>query len=261
MNNVIIASLTDFLRSGSQCSPSAKAEFQENSQRALYSSGIDFAPCNGIIEKEEKSHLKEAEIDDIISLFSSKKLPFVWWTNNKSLEARGFQFGGIMKGLALDAMKNNLKTAPSLPGLKIKSIETEEDVKIFANLIGNCFGFSSEVIQQYSDTSHSAMERKQQKHFMAYINDIPVSTVTLTITGTTAGIWNGATLPEYRRQGIGTALCFTAIAEAKACGCEQVVAVLMPKGLAWGLCRDLGFKEISSLPFYVFGAAADELEA
>ncbi len=259
MNAVIMMGLIDFFRSASEANSLPLSDFQEQSERVVYSSGIDYAPCNGALEKNETS-LKQHDVHEIVKFFNSKKLPFVWWTNNKILETQGFQFGGIMKGILLDTAKSKpiLPAAPS--GVRIKIVDTEQELTAFSRIIADCFGFNSHVEQQYTSMSRAVMDRKEQIHFLAYVNDIPVSTATLTTLPKSAGIWNCATLPEYRKKGIGTFLCSAASMHALKMNYQQLMAVLMPKGLAWGLFHNLGYKEVSSLPFYVYGASASELE-
>lgn len=256
--DTILIGLIDFLRSGSQFCPLPRAKFLDMPHRIVYSSGIDFAPCNGVIEKEN-DNFQEAEIDQLVHFFTSKKLPFVWWSNHPSLETKGFQFGGIMKGISL-ALKEQKINPPNGNGLNIKIVENNHELEIFCKLIAECFGFNPQVTDQYATMSNSAMKKKEQIHFLAYLNNIPVATASLTITQTSAGIWNCATLPDYRKKGIGTALTLSALAEAKKRNYSEVMAVLMPKGMAWGLFRELGFKEKCSLPFYVYGASANEIE-
>jgi ribosomal protein S18 acetylase RimI-like enzyme len=95
---------------------------------------------------------------------------------------------------------------------------------------------------------------------MAYLNETLVGTATLSVSPSSAGIWNLATLPEHRKHGIGAALVHAALVEAKKRQYDQVMAILMPKGLAWGLFTKLGFKPVCEFPFYVYGVSAEELE-
>jgi len=250
MNATVMMGLIDFFRSGSD-------NFRDTNDRTIYASGIHFAPCNGVIEKKETS-LKKNDITLAIDFFASKKLPFVWWTGEKLLSAFGFQFGGTMTGIVLDVAENKF-SSPTTKGLQIKIVGTQTELNAFTNIIANCFGFSPQVEQQYALVSRSAMERNEQIHFLAYLNETPVATATLSTLPKSAGIWNLATLPEYRKTGIGTALCHEAFIEAQKRKYTQLMAVLMPKG-ASGVFRNLGYKEVSSLPFYVYGMGANELE-
>jgi ribosomal protein S18 acetylase RimI-like enzyme len=259
MNAVIMMGLTDFFRSVSKEGSLPRSDFRDNSERSLYSAGLDHALFNGVIEKNEIS-LKHHDVNEVVNFFNSKKLPFVWWTNSKFLETQGFQFGGTMKGIALDITKG--KPIPSAPPLnvKVKTVNTEQELNVFSRIIADCFGLNSQIEQQYTRVNKTAMDRKEQIHFLAYLDGIPVSTATLATLPKSAGIWNCATLPAYRKRGIGTFLCSAASIEAKKMNYQQIMAILMPKGLAWGLFNNLGYKEVTTLPFYVYGASANELE-
>jgi ribosomal protein S18 acetylase RimI-like enzyme len=98
--------------------------------------------------------------------------------------------------------------------------------------------------------------------FILWLNldGVPAGTATLSISPQSAGIWNLATLPEYRKAGIGASLVHAALVEAKARQHKQVMAILMPKGMAWGLFTKLGFREVCEFPFYIYGVSAEELE-
>ena len=95
---------------------------------------------------------------------------------------------------------------------------------------------------------------------MAYLNGVPVGTATLSVSSSSAGIWNLATLPEHRKHGIGGALVHAALVEAKKRQYDQVMAILMPKGLAWGLFTKLGFQAVCEFPFYIYGVSSKEVE-
>jgi ribosomal protein S18 acetylase RimI-like enzyme len=114
--------------------------------------------------------------------------------------------------------------------------------------------------KQWLALNHSVMKRGEQVHFMAYLNGIPVGTATLSVSPSSAGIWNLATLPEYRKHGIVSALVHVVLIEAKKRQYDQIMAILMPKGVALGLFAKLGFKAVCEFPFYVYGASAEALE-
>lgn len=258
MDTTIMMGLIEFFRSASEKSSLSRSDFKDNEQRTLYSSGIDYAPCNGIIEKNETA-LKHHDVKEVVSFFSKKNLPFIWWTNDAFLETQGFQFGGTMKGIKLD-IKNGIMLPHAPPRVEAKIVSTEKELNAFCKIIGECFGFTPDIERQYAKMSLLAMNRKEQVHFLAYVDDVPVSTATLTILPKSPGVWNCATLPSYRKRGIGSFLCSLASRHAKEMNYHEVMAILMPKGLAWGPFKKLGYKEVSSLPFYVYGASSDDLE-
>jgi GNAT superfamily N-acetyltransferase len=234
-------------------------DFHETPKCFMYSSGIPFAPCNGIIEKNESQKLSEQDIEEAIQFFNAKKLPFIWWSSEKILENKGFQFGGILKGIALD-ISENLPTHPSLPHFKVKLVQTDEELKNFTQVVLQSFGLDNSLFSSFLKSFTSGYKKGEQLHFLGYDRDIPASCLTLSTCSQSAGIWSAGTLPEYRRRGLFTALSQAALIEAKKRQYKQVMAILMPKGMAWGPFQQLGFEEVCNFPFYVYGTNASELE-
>ncbi|MBA3956783.1 MAG: GNAT family N-acetyltransferase [Parachlamydiaceae bacterium] len=250
----------DTFRSGSVCSPLPEADFRETSQSSIYAWGMDYVCGNGVIENDGDRIPTEEEIDQAIEYFSVKSLPFMWWTSAKILETKGFQFGGILTGIALDISQEVPSASLISPDLKIKIVQQESELKAFTDLASNAFAMSPKATDQWLALNDSVMKNGEQVHFMAYLNDILVGTATLAVSPSSAGIWNLATTQEHRKHGIGGALVHAALVEAKKRHYDQVMAILMPKGLAWGLFTKLGFEEVCEFPFYIYGASAEELE-
>lgn len=248
-----------FFRACGAYSPLPGADFQENAEGSFYySSGIDYAACNGVMGPNDGIP-SEREIEKVIEFFDNRKLPFIWWTSAKNLESKGFQFGGVLTGIALDISKD-VPNQESTTQIQIKIIHSKEDLSSFASLAVNAFGMSRRALEQFQAVHTAAMQQGEQVHFLAMVDGHPVGAVTLSITESSAGIWNLATLPKYRKQGVGTLLVHKAIIEAQKRKYDQVMAILMPKGMAWGLFAKLGFKEACQFPFYVYGVSAEALE-
>lgn len=184
----------------------------------------------------------------------------MWWTSAKILETKGFHFGGILTGIALDISHRVPPQFLVSPDLKIKIVQTESELKAFTNLAAKAFAMNPKATEQWLALNDAVMKRGEQVHFIAYLNEILVGTATLAVSPSSAGIWNLATLSEHRKHGIGRALVHAALIEAKKRQYGQVMAILMPKGLAWGLFEKLGFKAVCEFPFYLYGLSAEELE-
>lgn len=246
-------------RSFSIFSPLPGSACQENSNGSfLYSSGIDCASCNCLMSDKDTIPTDQ-EIENAITFFERRKLPFIWWTSAKLLETKGFQFGGNLTGIALD-ISREIPQQQASSNIQITIVKADQDLHTFATLAAQGFGMSAHALEQFQAVCKGTMLHEASVHFLALFEGIAVGAVTLSTSLYSAGIWNGTVLPEYRKNGIGTALVSAAIAEAKKRSYTQVMAVLMPKGMAWGLCTKLGFKEICQFPFYVYGASAEELE-
>jgi predicted transcriptional regulator YdeE len=229
----------DTFRSGSVCSPLSEADFRETDQNCLYAWGMDAVCGNGIIEKNGERLPKEEEIDRVIEYFTSKNLPFMWGSSAKILETKGFQFGGILTGIALDVSQGVPPRLASTSDLKIEIVQSDSELESFTNLAGNAFAMSPQATEQGLALNGSVTKKNEQVHFMAYLNGTPVGTATLSVVPLLAGIRNLATLTEYRK---------------------QVMAILKPKGMAWGLFTKMGFRKVCEFPFYFYGASPEELE-
>lgn len=262
--NVLLQSVIqgrfDFFTSGSDYSPLPEADFRETDQNFLYAWGMDYVCGNGVIEKDGERIPTEKEIDRAIEYFTSKNLPFMWWSSAKILETKGFQFGGILTGIALDISQGVPSKPTASSDLKIKIVQSDLEVKAFTELAANAFAMNPKASEQWLALNDSVMKKDGQVHFMAYLNGAPVGTVTLSVSPSSAGIWNLATLPEYRKHGIGGALVHAALVEARKRHYDQVMAILMPKGMAWGLFKKMGFNPVCNFPFYIYGVSTEELE-
>lgn len=239
----------DFFRSNAEHSPLHLAGIHDEKGRFFYSSGLDYAPCNGVIEKLGKK-LTEKDIDLALHYFRRKKLPFVWWSDDKLLEKKGFMYGGVLKGIAVEIAKVPPYEVPQT--ITIKKTDTS-DLKTFVDISVDAFDMNPNVRSPFLSLLHVLEKEGELVNFLAYVDHKPVATLTLATAPFSAGIWSCATAAGYRRQGIMSALVHTALIEAKKRQYEEVMAILMPKGLAAGVFKQFGFKEISDFPFYIYG--------
>lgn len=247
LSDAIFAGRLEFFKASAVNSPLPGASFTKVGGSYVYVSGIDYPVSNGVIASEKepsKEHVMMA-----IGYFNSLKLPFMWWTH-ADLSQYGFTFGGILNGVALD-LKNDFPEAPASIAT-IKKVDAS-DSKVFSDLSAGVFGLNPNAREAFHLSMNESMLHGDMVHFIAYIDDKPVGAVTLSI-GTTGGIWNLATLPEYRNKGVGSALVFAALKEAKERNLPTAMAILMPKGMAWNLLSKLGFKSYHQFPFYLYGA-------
>ena len=87
-----------------------------------------------------------------------------------------------------------------------------------------------------------------------YIGELagePVGTVQLLVDGATAGIYGVATLKAHRQRGVCTALMATAIADARAAGCDVIGLRTEMEGPVRKLYASLGFEEAHTSSLWV----------
>ena len=71
-----------------------------------------------------------------------------------------------------------------------------------------------------------------------------------------AGIYNVATIPEARRQGIGAALTLAPLREARALGYR--VGILQSSKIGFSVYNKIGFREYCKIGYYVWKSETEQ---
>jgi GNAT superfamily N-acetyltransferase len=87
-------------------------------------------------------------------------------------------------------------------------------------------------------------------HYVGWLQDKAVGVASLLLHAGVAGIYGVATLPEARRQGVGTAMTLRTLREAQKLGYQ--IAVLTPSKMGIRIYRRIGFQEYCSIHHYVW---------
>ena len=88
------------------------------------------------------------------------------------------------------------------------------------------------------------------RHFLATIDGVPVATSSLFLGAGVGGVYDVATLPEWRRRGIGAAVTVATMNVARAEGYR--IAILHSSPLGVGIYRSLGFQDCCRIGQYVW---------
>lgn len=154
--------------------------------------------------------------------------------------------------LGLETSSPVLSMAMSMPaGETNQSVDLEINVvtgdESFDEHRRTCaLGFGVPEIE--SVMSSDLVDHPSSTWFTGYVNSQPVATSLLFQTGKMAGIYNVATLKEFRRRGIGEAMTRAAVNAGRANGSEY--ACLQPSGLGEPIYKRMGFKTISRYQNY-----------
>lgn len=96
------------------------------------------------------------------------------------------------------------------------------------------------------------------RYYVGLLKGAPVASSTLFLGAGVAGIYNVATVPEARRQGIGAAITMAALHEARARGYR--IGILHSTTIAEGMYRRLGFKEYCKIGTYIWSEDTNQQE-
>jgi hypothetical protein len=129
---------------------------------------------------------------------------------------------------------------PRPDGLEITVVADGDDLAVVADLTARGFGMPLEVAAHFSSPANLGEPRLVQ--VIGRVEGEPVTSATVVVTGTTAGIYNVATPAEHRRRGYGAAATWGAIEQGVASGCD--LAVLQASDLGAPVYRAMGFVDV-----------------
>jgi len=128
------------------------------------------------------------------------------------------------------------------PDLRIKPVQDVGTLKQWARTFIAGFGsFPRSSERTFLDLCTGLGFDLPMRSYLAVLNGKAVATSQLFLFAGVAGINGVATLPEVRRQGIGTALTLAALRDARSMGYRIGCLQATPMGL--GVYRRLGFQE------------------
>lgn len=226
--------------------PAAGTRVKEGVFQFLSGSDFPFQNCVRGCHQDEQSwdRLIQQQITD----FHQANVPFVWLVDESAnpkfkekLIQYGFKDGGILKGVIGDCQA--VQAPMEMPkGIDFERVTDQATLKAFNEVISAAFGMNPIGKLFYEQFSWKASQWDGPKlyHWVAKKEGKVVATISSLIDGNTVSFWNGATLPEFRSQGICTALSHLAIEHALSKGCTFGMSYMMAEGLAMGISQKLG---------------------
>lgn len=230
--------------------------FLENDKVMLSLSKVDgVSMINNCVSK---SHMDNAEVRETLSQFKAAGRPVMWTifpsTTPDNIETVLKKFG--MVHLERNALMyfdmTGLDESQALPeNIIIKEVDTINRVKEWARL--NVIGFGlTDCIKTITINDHAGLFIDKSipgRHFIAYLNNIPVGASSVFMANGVAGIYNITTLPEARGRGIGEAVTRHAMLYGKKEG--YVFATLQATENGLPMYEKIGFKSNHHMDFYI----------
>ena len=233
-----------------------RAEVHKEADILWFITDIPFPLFNSILRAQLTPSRIDVVIDSITTQAKSKNVPLLWWTGpatqpanlGKNLESHGFVSEGEKPGMAviLEDLNDNI----SMPdGLMIKRIKDNDMLKQGCDVLVKGFGMPDFVGEALYDQM-GYVDQDSVRAYIGLLNGKPVATSLLVLAAGVAGIYNVATLPEARRQGIGAQMTLAPLREARSIGYKAGILGSSEMGL--NVYRSLGFQEYCKIGQYLW---------
>lgn len=189
----------------------------------------------------------EGAIRETAAFFERIGLPFVLRIREGvdpaaegAAESLGLPYTDTVPGLAMDSIPQ--MPPPPPPGLEIRAVNDVDQLHQFHHVVADGFGIPVEAAQLLM--RESILQQPAVVAFIGISEGVPVAASTLVRSPKCAGVYNVATLPEYRGRGFGEAMTWQVVAAGAAAGCD--VAILQPSEMGRPIYERMGFRLVAS---------------
>ncbi|MHA2231526.1 MAG: GNAT family N-acetyltransferase [Candidatus Hodarchaeales archaeon] len=186
-----------------------------------------------------------------MEFYHEKQLPMMWMITPNSTPANILTLlknAGLQipkegsPGMAYDLrdlMKEHWEEALGRSKIQITKVESESSLKLW----GKVFQEGYELSETLTETFLNLFKflSPYLVNYLASLNEKPVAIASVLYHSGIAGIFNVATIPDYRGKGIGTAVTLAPLMTAKKKGYE--IAWLESSEMAEKLYKRIGFQE------------------
>jgi hypothetical protein len=219
---------------------------------------IAFPFFNSIFRTRLADPRVETAIDRALERGRARGVPLLWWTGpqtrpadlGRRLEARGFTRDTEAPGMALELAR--LPRRPlGPPGLTIEPVADAAALGDWLGAFRAGFGIERDFERPWRDwlTAVGLDRGAPMRHFLARLAGEPVGTATVHLAAGVAGVYNVATVPGARRQGIGAETTRAALATIAGEGAAPW-SILHSSRMGLRIYRALGFREYCRLGVY-----------
>lgn len=241
-----------------------RAEFHDETEIKWSMTDVPFPMFNSIMRAQLAPERIMAIIQSIVLEAKTRNLPLLWWTGPATqpldlggyLEKQGFMNGEQMLGMAVSLAKLNENS--SMPaGLTVRLVEDKEALKQWCQIFVTGFEMPNFVAEAFYDFM-CHVDPDKMLPYLGWLNGQPVATSLLTLAAGVAGIYNVSTLPEARRQGIGTVMTQIPLCEARNRGYN--IGILQASEIGVNVYRSLGFQEYCKIRLFIWLPESQECE-
>jgi ribosomal protein S18 acetylase RimI-like enzyme len=184
-----------------------------------FSSGLDDAHLNAVVETKLDVADVEDRIDGLLGDLRDQAVPMTWWVTPSSLPrdlGRRLAVRGLVAEAPWPAMVvpiNRFSEPPSVPGLDIRRVTDLASYTPYEDTFAPMLSSSPDFTRVFAQASERIgfAEDAPLVHYVGYLGGEAVATSSLITAGGAAGIYNVTTVEGARGRGIGSAMTATAV--------------------------------------------------
>lgn len=224
---------------------------------SIAAAGVAFQMFNAAFLSAPVS--SEIELAQRISLasvhFGARGLEWAFWVCEDWMEPRarrrsrqvferhGLRFSVDLPGMVAERIAPPVKP---LPALEVRRVDGGANRAAFCGIGSTCFHVP---IAWLSEVFDGPEVWKRFAAYVGYVNGEPVATAATVLGGGAVGVYNVATLPDYRRRGYGEAVMRHALEEARReHGTEYSTLQSTPAG--YGIYERMGYRTVTTVAVY-----------
>ncbi len=225
-------------------------------------SGICHPLFNSVIIRESNPQQFLSQLPQMTDFFSKRHTPFIcWWLPKDELPLQvestlndfGFYSPGLYSGVAMPLTMLHKKKPELEVHVRIEKITSQAQYQDFNSILCNTFKTPKRMHQDMYDMFYDLGPSAPWTHYIGYLHEAPVSILTVHANQGIAGIYNGCTILEARRQGICSAMIKHALYEAKKEDNYLAVAQVIAADMSRGILEKIGFKQHGHMIPFVKG--------
>lgn len=236
-------------------SRSNSAEYFENGTFTRWQSAVPHPWFNGLMAANQPTPKDEALLLESIQYFTEKKVDTItFWLEphltsddwRAALTSHGFGFSKDTPGMAVDLQ--HLNSIAEVEGLEIRAVDDDASMRTWAHVFTIGYGlprvWEPLIVEGWGGFGLGLPMR----NYIGYLNGSPVATSCLFLGGGAAGIYSVATLPEVRGKGIGAALTYQPLLDARELGYR--VGTLQSSDMGFNIYKKLGFRHLCQMEYF-----------
>jgi ribosomal protein S18 acetylase RimI-like enzyme len=229
----------------------------EDDGLTLIDSGLPCDTFNFVCRARLEPGRAAARAREVCAVFTEEGRPFSWWVGPAD---RPRNLGDVLVSIGLERAETELAMAADLDalddrvvlpeGLRIARVRSRPELEDFARVnAANWTPPDRDVLRFYALGAELLLSSNCPLWlYVGYLGDTAVATAELTLGGGVVGLYNIATLAEFRRRGFGSALTLRPLLDAGERG--YGTAVLQASDDGAGIYERVGFRRFGGITEY-----------